>query len=110
MADSAASAATHEGETPSRRDFIFIATGAAAAVGAAVTAWPFIDQMNPATDTRALSTTEFDLSPLRAGQQVKVMWQGKPVFVRYRTPAEIASAERDDFAVLRDPATDESRL
>ena len=32
---------------PTRRDFIYIATGAVAAVGAALAAWPFIDQMNP---------------------------------------------------------------
>ena len=30
-----------------RRDFLFIATGAVTAVGAALTAWPFINQMNP---------------------------------------------------------------
>ena len=32
---------------PSRRDFIFLATGAFAAVGAASIAWPIVDQMNP---------------------------------------------------------------
>jgi ubiquinol-cytochrome c reductase iron-sulfur subunit len=94
---------------PGRRDFIFIATGAVAAVGAANTLWPFIDQMNPAADTRALSTTEVDLTALTPGQQIKVMWQGKPVFVRYRTPEEIAAALRDDYANLKDPATDDSR-
>ncbi len=50
--------ATHE---TTRRDFIFIAAGAVAAVGAAATIWPFVDQMNPAADTRAMSTTEVDL-------------------------------------------------
>ncbi|HVZ99980.1 MAG TPA: ubiquinol-cytochrome c reductase iron-sulfur subunit [Caulobacterales bacterium] len=100
----------HAGEEATRRDFIFIATGAVAAVGAAATVWPFIDQMNPASDTRALSTTEVDLSQLQPGQQIKVMWQGKPVFVRYRTPAEIARAQADDFASLKDPATDASRI
>ena len=34
---------------PTRRDFIFIATGAAGAVGVALAAWPFIDQMNPSS-------------------------------------------------------------
>jgi ubiquinol-cytochrome c reductase iron-sulfur subunit len=38
-----------------------------------------------------------------------VKWQGKPVFIRHRTPAEIAAAIADDHADLRDPATDESR-
>jgi ubiquinol-cytochrome c reductase iron-sulfur subunit len=95
---------------PNRRDFIFIAAGAVATVGTAATAWPFIDQMNPAADTRALSTTEVDLSAVELGQQIKVMWQGKPVFVRHRTEAEIAAARRDDFANLKDPQTDAARL
>ena len=93
-----------------RRDFIFIATGAVAAVGAAATIWPFVDQMNPAADTRALSTTEVDLTAVDVGQQIKVMWQGKPVFVRHRNPTEIASAQRDDFANLKDPQFDADRL
>jgi ubiquinol-cytochrome c reductase iron-sulfur subunit len=99
-----------EDKDPNRRDFIFIATGAAAAVGAAATVWPFVAQMLPAADTLALSTTEVDLSAVPVGQQIKVMWQGKPVFVRHRTPAEIAAALRDDYAPLRDPATDASRI
>lgn len=95
---------------PNRRDFIFIAAGAVATVGTVATAWPFIDQMNPAADTRALSTTEVDLSAVEVGQQIKVMWQGKPVFVRHRTASEIAAAKRDDFANLKDPQSDDERL
>jgi ubiquinol-cytochrome c reductase iron-sulfur subunit len=103
-----ASAAPSEGET--RRDFILVAAGAVGAVGAAFTAWPFIDQMNPALDTRALATTEVDLASVQQGQQIVITWQGKPVFVRHRTPAEIDAAQRDDYAALKDPATDASRI
>jgi len=39
-----------------------------------------------------------------------VMWQGKPVFIRRRTPEEINSAETTDISTLRDPQTDESRV
>lgn len=92
-----------------RRDFIFIAAGSVAAVGVAGTAWPFVDQMNPAADTRALSTTEVDLTAIEVGQQIKVMWQGKPVFVRHRTADEIAAAQRDDYANLKDPQHDSER-
>ncbi len=99
----------HEGGED-RRDFIFIAAGAAAAVGVGATAWPFIDQMNPAADTRALSTTEVDLTAIELGQQIKVMWQGKPVFVRHRTANEIATAQRDDYATLKDPQKDAERI
>jgi len=92
-----------------RRDFIFIAAGAASAVGVGAVAWPFIDQMNPAADTKALATTEVDLSAVEPGQQIVVTWQGKPVFVRHRTGAEISAAARDDFASLKDPEADEVR-
>jgi ubiquinol-cytochrome c reductase iron-sulfur subunit len=93
-----------------RRDFIYIAAGAVAAVGAAGAIWPFIDQMNPAADTRAMSTTEVDLTAVDLGQQIKVMWQGKPVFVRHRTPSEIDQARRDDYAQLKDPQMDADRI
>ncbi len=105
-----ATAEAHEGTETTRRDFIYIAAGAVTAVGTAATIWPFVDQMNPAADTRALSTTEVDLTAVDLGQQIKVMWQGKPVFVRHRTPAEIASARRDDYASLKDPQSDADRI
>ncbi len=107
MADATTGA---HGEETTRRDFIFIAAGGVAAVGALATAWPLIDQMNPAADTRALSTTEVDLTSIELGQQVRILWQGKPVFVRHRTADEIAAAQRDDFATLKDPQRDAERL
>ena len=92
-----------------RRDFIQIAAAAAAIGGVAAVAWPFIDQMNPSGDTLALSSIEFDLTKVQPGQQVVVKWRSKPVFVRNRTPAQIAAAVADDHKDLRDPATDASR-
>lgn len=81
-----------EAQELTRRDFLFVASGAFAAVGTAFAAWPFIHQMSPAANVRALSTTEVDLSPIEPGQIVTVLWQGKPVFIRHRTEAEIAEA------------------
>lgn len=99
------------GDDATRRDFIFIATGAVATVGLVMTAWPFIHQMNPARDTLALASTEYDLSQVVEGQQVVIMWRGLPVFVRHRTAAEIAAAQRDDKANnLKDPQTDAERI
>ncbi len=94
----------------SRRDFLIVTTGAAAALGGALATWPFIDQMNPSADVRALSTLEVDLAPIEVGQRITVKWQGKPVFIAHRTPREIALAERDDDAPLRDPARDDERV
>lgn len=93
-----------------KRDFIYIATGAVAAAGALSLAWPLVAQMGKAADTLAAGSIEIDLGSIVEGQQVKVLWRGKPIFVRHRTPAEIAEAEAVEVASLPDPATDDSRL
>ncbi len=99
-----------EHEDPSRRDFIYIATGAAAAVGAGAFAWPLVSQMGAAADTRAAGSIEIDVSKVEEGQQLKVLWRGKPIFVRYRTQKEIDYADSVDVASLRDPQTDDERF
>jgi ubiquinol-cytochrome c reductase iron-sulfur subunit len=99
-----------EGADATRRDFIHIAAGAAAAGGVAMVAWPLINQMNPSADTLALASIEFDLTKVQEGQQVVIKWQGKPVFVRYRTPAEIAAAANTPLSELKDPQTDAERV
>src|SRR5580704_6346890 len=91
---------------PARRDFIHIATAAAAVGGVAAVAWPLIDQLNPAADTLALASIEYDLSKVPLGQEVTIAWRKQPVFIRHRTPKEIAAARADDHAPMKDPATD----
>ncbi len=100
----------HEGEGATRRDFLYLATGAVAAVGVASVAWPFIDSMNPAADTLALAQIDVDLSPIQVGQAITVTWRGKPVFIRRRTEEEIAAAGSVNLAELRDPAPDSARV
>lgn len=110
MADNAAAGPDGEAPDATRRDFIFIAAGSLGAVGAAMTIWPFINQMSPASDTRAVASTDVDLSPIPVGQKTTVTWQGKPVFILHRSPEQIAAAERDDNAALKDPQIDADRL
>jgi len=95
---------------PSRRDFLFLATGAVAAVGAAAVAWPLIDQMNPDATTLALSSIEVDIAPVQEGQILIVKWRGGPVFIRHRTKKEIEEAEATPLADLKDPQTDQARV
>jgi ubiquinol-cytochrome c reductase iron-sulfur subunit len=95
---------------PTRRDFIYIATGAAAAIGTAATLWPFIDQMNPDASTRALSSVEVNIASIQPGQIVTVLWRGKPVFIRRRTPEEIQAAQDVDVNELPDPQPDSARV
>src|SRR5580693_7941373 len=89
-----------------RRDFLILSAGALGAIGAVCAVWPFIDSLNPAADTLALSTTEVDLAPVQVGQRLTVAWQGKPVFIDHRTPQEIKAAQDVDVSSLRDPQTD----
>ena len=44
------------GPEPTRRDFLFIATGAATAVAAGAAVWPLISQMSPDASTLALAS------------------------------------------------------
>ncbi len=39
-----------------------------------------------------------------------MLYRKQPLFVRHRTPAEIAKAVADDHAAMKDPATDASRV
>ena len=96
--------------TGTRRDFLYLATAATAAVGVGGFAWPFVDSMNPAADTLALATTDVNLAGIEAGQAVTVMWRGKPVFVRHRTPGEIEAARAVELGALPDPQPDEARV
>lgn len=94
---------TAEHADTNRRDFLFIATGAVGAVGAALTAWPFISQMNPDASVLALATVEVDLSPIAEGQSITIKWRGNPVFIRHRTAKEIEEAKAVKLEDLKDP-------
>ncbi|MDX2159042.1 MAG: ubiquinol-cytochrome c reductase iron-sulfur subunit [Hyphomicrobiaceae bacterium] len=111
-----------ETENPNRRDFLTVAATSWAAVGAAATLWPLVQQMNPDASTQALASVEVDLSPVKEGQAITVMWRGKPVFVRNRTKEEIEKARavapgelkdnlaRNDALPDRVAALDENRV
>lgn len=99
----------HKDPDQGRRDFLYLMTGAVGVAGVAAVAWPLIDQLNPAADTLALASIEYDLTKVALGSEVTIAWRKSPVFIRHRTPEEIAAAVRDDHAPMKDPATDESR-
>jgi ubiquinol-cytochrome c reductase iron-sulfur subunit len=95
---------------PTRRDFLYIATGAVGVAGAAAVAWPLVDQMNPSAAVQALATIEFDLSGVAEGALVLIKWNGLPIFVRHRTPSAISEAQNTPLADLKDPALDSERV
>ncbi|MEN2747330.1 ubiquinol-cytochrome c reductase iron-sulfur subunit [Sphingomonas sp. T9W2] len=96
-------------DNPRRRDYLSIGAVAFAGVGAGVIALPLINQMSPAADTLALSTTEIDLSAIEPGQAIKATFRKQPLFVRNLTPKEIAEADAVPLIDLRDPQTLEER-
>jgi ubiquinol-cytochrome c reductase iron-sulfur subunit len=96
--------------SPPRRDVLALAAGAVAAAGGLGLAWPFLRSLAPAADVLADAVLEVDLNPIPEGGAITVLWQGKPVFVRRRTAAEIAQARADDAAPMPDPAPDSSRV
>jgi ubiquinol-cytochrome c reductase iron-sulfur subunit len=94
-----------------RRDFLFIATGAVGAVGAAATLVPLISQMNPDASTIAAGAPiEVDLTPIAEGQVIKVFWRGKPIFINHRTKKQIDEAVNVNVASLPDPQPDSARV
>ncbi len=100
----------NHGDDVTRRDMLHVGATVVGTVGAAAAVWPFIHQMNPAADTLALASVEVDISALEEGQAMIVKWRGKPVFVRHRTPAEIADAKSVKVEDLVDPQTDDERV
>lgn len=90
---------------------LYIATGAAAAVGTAATVWPFISQMNPDASTIAAGApVEVDLKAIPEGGILTVKWRGNPIFVRHRTAKEIKEATDVNVATLPDPEPDSKRV
>jgi ubiquinol-cytochrome c reductase iron-sulfur subunit len=89
-------------DDPNRRDFLVLTAGAMGAVGVCVTAYPLVQSMNPAADTLAVSTTDVDLTNVKEGQSITVMWQGQPIFIRNRTQKEIDEARAVPIGDLKD--------
>jgi ubiquinol-cytochrome c reductase iron-sulfur subunit len=96
---------------PTRRDFLYIATGTVGAIGAAATLSPLIAQMNPDASTIAAGAPiEVDLAPITEGQVIKVFWRGKPIFISHRTKKEIEEARNVNVDSLPDPQADSARV
>jgi ubiquinol-cytochrome c reductase iron-sulfur subunit len=89
-----------------RRDFLYYATAGAGAVTAGAAVWPLVNQMNPSADVKALSSILVDISGVEVGTQISVMFLGKPVFIRRRTPAEIDEARAVALSDLIDAGSE----
>lgn len=84
--------AGHDGDG-TRRDFLYIATGAAGAVAVAGAVWPLVSQLAPnAREVAAGAPVDVNISAIEPGSVVKVIWRGASYFIRRLTDAEIAQA------------------
>lgn len=95
---------------PTRRDFLYLTTGMAGAVGAAAVAWPFIDQMRPDASTLALASIEVNVASVEPGMSLTVKWRGKPIFIRNRTEKEIEEAKAVALSDLKDTVARNANL
>jgi ubiquinol-cytochrome c reductase iron-sulfur subunit len=93
---------------PARRDFLKMVTIAGAAIGVGAIAWPFIDSMEPSADVIAAgSPIDVDISKVESGQQITLLWRGRPIFVVNRTqPAVKTLQEPSLVSRLSDPDSD----
>ncbi|CZF78318.1 MULTISPECIES: ubiquinol-cytochrome c reductase iron-sulfur subunit [Grimontia] len=65
-----------------RRRFLTLSTAVVGGVGAAAVAVPFIKSWNPSAKAKAAGApVEVDISKIEEGQLVRVIWQGKPVWI-----------------------------
>ena len=96
---------THVVAAPVRRDLLKLVTGALAGIGGAAVAWAFIDSMNPAADVIAAGAPmDVDMSKLASGQQIVVLWRGRPILLVNRTPDALKTLQdKSLIARLSDP-------
>jgi len=92
----------------SRRKFLIAATAGTGAVGAVLTAVPFLASWKPSESARAAGLpTEVDLSLMEPGQMTTHFWRKQQIYVVKRTPEMLASLKTHD-AELKDPKSEKS--
>lgn len=92
----------------SRRKFLIAATVGTGAVGAVLTAVPFVASWKPSESARAAGLpTEVDLSRMEPGQMTTHFWRKKQIYVVKRTPEMLASLNGHD-GQLKDAKSEES--
>ena len=105
--------AARASDRDSARAFTYLVAGGLLASSATFGKWfgtSLARMWSPGRDVLALAKVEVNLRDIPAGKNVVIKWRGKPVFVKHRTPEEIARERAVDVASLRDPQADEERV
>ncbi|GGY39008.1 ubiquinol-cytochrome c reductase iron-sulfur subunit [Parvularcula lutaonensis] len=87
---------------PTKRDFIHLLAGGLAAAAGVGIVIPLVAQLAPDAAVRALATKEVSVAGVEPGQAVKTIWQGKPVFIRRLTEAELEADAQTPLSALKD--------
>ena len=102
----AAPDAGHAPDAPAtRRDFLFLATGAFGVVGTAAALVPLFAQLEPDASTIAAGgPIDVDLKPVAPGQMIIVRWRSRPVFIVNRPEKLLTSLQTPQLIdILSDP-------
>jgi len=91
-----------EFEEPTRRSFLFVTTGAVAAVGVPFAAWPLIDQMSPDAAVNAHAHLDINLGRIPVGVSILLKRGDLPMLIRHRTSEEIQAAGSVQLWELQD--------
>jgi ubiquinol-cytochrome c reductase iron-sulfur subunit len=83
-----------------KRRFLIGATTVVGGIGAVAAAVPFAWSLVPSERAKAAGApVEADISKLEPGQQIKIEWRGKVVWIINRTPAMLATIPKLDSRV-----------
>ena len=94
-----------------RRDFLYLATGAAGVVAVGGIALPLVSQLAPnAREVAAGAPVEIDISAIEPGMQLTILWRGKPYFIRRLTEKEVTAVDGAPEGDFRDFVAADSRI
>jgi len=100
----------HDGDG-TRRDFLYLATGAAGVVAVGGIALPLVSQLAPnAREVAAGAPVEVDISAIEPGMQLTILWRGKPYFIRRLTDSEVTAVDGAPEGDFRDFVAADSRI
>jgi len=87
-----------------------VAINAAVTWGVANFVLNAVNILNPTKDVLALATVEIELQGMAVGESGVFVWRGKPIFVKHRTPEDIAREAAVPMSELRDAQSDADRV
>lgn len=86
-----------------KRKFLLSATGVMGAIAGALAVFPFMSSLMPNRKARALGEPiKVNVGQMKPGQQLTVMWRGKPIWIVRRSEEELKTLSLT-IPDLRDP-------